>query len=222
MEEILFSCATTGSLRPPVHSPSGGDTVPSGRTRPVGSSAYFLLVTFGFLSGWAPSSVISVRVLIFFLKWEYTALLAQHAIEEEDVESICAETRERRRRRANGSNQLWAPKRNGTRPPCKRPIAGRSLKWPASCDPSCVRVPQRKRRSPSPRSSLQLALHSLSIMSFAGRRRGNKVKKGVQFTVMVVGKSTHFLTVPRYACQRARSMHVHTTIPPSSRTLCQS
>jgi cell division control protein 11 len=24
-------------------------------------------------------------------------------------------------------------------------------------------------------------------MSFAGRRRGNKVKKGVQFTVMVVG-----------------------------------
>ena len=27
-------------------------------------------------------------------------------------------------------------------------------------------------------------------MSFAGRRRGNKVKKGVQFTVMVVGAST--------------------------------
>ena len=27
-------------------------------------------------------------------------------------------------------------------------------------------------------------------MSFAGRRRGNKVKKGVQFTVMVVGRST--------------------------------
>jgi hypothetical protein len=26
-------------------------------------------------------------------------------------------------------------------------------------------------------------------MSFAGRRRGNKVKKGVQFTVMVVGES---------------------------------
>ena len=26
-------------------------------------------------------------------------------------------------------------------------------------------------------------------MSFAGRRRGNKVKKGVQFTVMVVGMS---------------------------------
>ena len=25
-------------------------------------------------------------------------------------------------------------------------------------------------------------------MSFAGRRRGNKVKKGVQFTVMVVGR----------------------------------
>ena len=25
-------------------------------------------------------------------------------------------------------------------------------------------------------------------MSFAGRRRGNKVKKGVQFTVMVVGQ----------------------------------
>src|SRR6266478_4937739 len=27
-------------------------------------------------------------------------------------------------------------------------------------------------------------------MSFAGRRRGNKVKKGVQFTVMVVGQSS--------------------------------
>jgi hypothetical protein len=27
-------------------------------------------------------------------------------------------------------------------------------------------------------------------MSFAGRRRGNKVKKGVQFTVMVVGQCT--------------------------------
>ena len=27
----------------------------------------------------------------------------------------------------------------------------------------------------------------LLTMSFAGRRRGNKVKKGVQFTVMVVG-----------------------------------
>jgi cell division control protein 11 len=27
-------------------------------------------------------------------------------------------------------------------------------------------------------------------MSFAGRRRGNKVKKGVQFTVMVVGEFT--------------------------------
>jgi len=26
-----------------------------------------------------------------------------------------------------------------------------------------------------------------SAMSFAGRRRGNKAKKGVQFTVMVVG-----------------------------------
>lgn len=26
-------------------------------------------------------------------------------------------------------------------------------------------------------------------MSFAGRRRGNKVKKGVQFTLMVVGAS---------------------------------
>lgn len=28
-------------------------------------------------------------------------------------------------------------------------------------------------------------------MSFAGRRRGNKVKKGVQFTVMVVGMLIH-------------------------------
>lgn len=27
-------------------------------------------------------------------------------------------------------------------------------------------------------------------MSFAGRRRGNKVKKGVQFTLMVVGQSS--------------------------------
>lgn len=31
--------------------------------------------------------------------------------------------------------------------------------------------------------------HLLSAMSFAGRRRGNKVKKGVQFTLMVVGTS---------------------------------
>lgn len=31
-------------------------------------------------------------------------------------------------------------------------------------------------------------------MSFAGRRRGNKVKKGVQFTVMVVGLYLSFLT----------------------------
>lgn len=31
--------------------------------------------------------------------------------------------------------------------------------------------------------------HARTTMSFAGRRRGNKVKKGVQFTVMVVGQS---------------------------------
>lgn len=31
-------------------------------------------------------------------------------------------------------------------------------------------------------------------MSFAGRRRGNKVKKGVQFTVMVVGQWTHLFS----------------------------
>lgn len=30
-------------------------------------------------------------------------------------------------------------------------------------------------------------------MSFAGRRRGNKVKKGVQFTLMVVGMSSVYL-----------------------------
>lgn len=30
-------------------------------------------------------------------------------------------------------------------------------------------------------------------MSFAGRRRGNKVKKGVQFTLMVVGTSNIYL-----------------------------
>lgn len=33
-------------------------------------------------------------------------------------------------------------------------------------------------------------------MSFAGRRRGNKVKKGVQFTLMVVGSSIFFLSLP--------------------------
>jgi hypothetical protein len=41
--------------------------------------------------------------------------------------------------------------------------------------------------------SLQLSFHTTTQhyqkMSFAGRRRGNKVKKGVQFTVMVVGMS---------------------------------
>jgi cell division control protein 11 len=31
-------------------------------------------------------------------------------------------------------------------------------------------------------------------MSFAGRRRGNKVKKGVQFTVMVVGLFSCYIT----------------------------
>ena len=33
-------------------------------------------------------------------------------------------------------------------------------------------------------------------MSFAGRRRGNKVKKGVQFTVMVVGMLIYALLIP--------------------------
>ena len=33
-------------------------------------------------------------------------------------------------------------------------------------------------------------------MSFAGRRRGNKVKKGVQFTVMVVGMLIIALPIP--------------------------
>lgn len=37
-------------------------------------------------------------------------------------------------------------------------------------------------------------------MSFAGRRRGNKVKKGVQFTVMVVGQ--FFFSRSRTRCQR--------------------
>ena len=32
-------------------------------------------------------------------------------------------------------------------------------------------------------------------MSFAGRRRGNKVKKGVQFTVMVVGQYSFEVSV---------------------------
>jgi len=37
-------------------------------------------------------------------------------------------------------------------------------------------------------SNFQPPIHKFAVaMSFAGRRRGNKVKKGVQFTVMVVG-----------------------------------
>ena len=40
-----------------------------------------------------------------------------------------------------------------------------------------------------PQSQFHSLLHSNLNMSFAGRRRGNKVKKGVQFTVMVVGTS---------------------------------
>lgn len=44
-----------------------------------------------------------------------------------------------------------------------------------------------KTRSPGSSTSLSLP-HPHITMSFAGRRRGNKVKKGVQFTVMVVGK----------------------------------
>ena len=39
-----------------------------------------------------------------------------------------------------------------------------------------------------------LSSYTLNKMSFAGRRRGNKVKKGVQFTVMVVG-AFHFQTL---------------------------
>ena len=42
-----------------------------------------------------------------------------------------------------------------------------------------------------PSRALSLVLHisyARAAMSFAGRRRGNKVKKGVQFTVMVVGQ----------------------------------
>lgn len=39
-----------------------------------------------------------------------------------------------------------------------------------------------------------------TTMSFAGRRRGNKVKKGVQFTVMVVGQ--FFFSRSRTRCQR--------------------
>ncbi len=50
--------------------------------------------------------------------------------------------------------------------------------------------------SPSP--------HPHIIMSFAGRRRGNKVKKGVQFTVMVVGKSPRSQMPASAANARAR------------------
>lgn len=38
-------------------------------------------------------------------------------------------------------------------------------------------------------------------MSFAGRRRGNKVKKGVQFTVMVVGMSLSSFFASRHRPQ---------------------
>lgn len=41
------------------------------------------------------------------------------------------------------------------------------------------------------RHSIRIRRHAWTTpvtMSFAGRRRGNKVKKGVQFTLMVVGQ----------------------------------
>lgn len=46
--------------------------------------------------------------------------------------------------------------------------------------------------------------YSAYNMSFAGRRRGNKVKKGVQFTVMVVGQ--YF---PSYSCASSASAHCY-------------
>lgn len=50
MEEGTCSYATAGCLSLPVHSSRGDAVVPSDKTRAVGSSAYFFLVTVGFLS----------------------------------------------------------------------------------------------------------------------------------------------------------------------------
>jgi len=62
-----------------------------------------------------------------------------------------------------------------------------SLNWLKSFSRSPNRfqlpVPARERSIPLPLDQAR------TTMSFAGRRRGNKVKKGVQFTVMVVGQS---------------------------------
>lgn len=51
---------------------------------------------------------------------------------------------------------------------------------------------------------LSLSPHPHITMSFAGRRRGNKVKKGVQFTVMVVGKPLRLQMPASAANARAR------------------
>ena len=93
MEEETFSYATTVSRSPPIHSPKGCTGLPSGRTRAVGSSAYFFLVTFGFLSempsstsedAWAEDEA-KCRV-----KCSATALRAQAAMEEDGGESMYA------------------------------------------------------------------------------------------------------------------------------------
>ena len=67
--------------------------MPSERTRAVGSSAYFFLVTFGFLSE-TPSPVDAecwaFEADIYLAKCRATDLLAQHAMEEEGAASIYA------------------------------------------------------------------------------------------------------------------------------------
>ena len=129
IEEGTFSCATIGSLRPPIHSSSEGDRVPSGRACLVGSSAYFFLLILGFLNGWVPSSPSSGRALMVLLKCKDAVLLAQHAIEEEGVESICAEGRRRKRRATGSGHSLW---RDMEWEPRKRPSVRRSLNLPAT------------------------------------------------------------------------------------------
>ena len=81
--------------------------------------------------------------------------------------------------------------------PC--PEAPGLAEFEDASDPTCLRVPRRKsgRRCPDRSSRSALPPPTVYIMSFAGRRRGNKVKKGVQFTVMVVGECPGFVSTLR-------------------------
>ena len=145
----------------------------------MGSSAYFFLVTFGFLSE-TPSPVDAecwaFEAEIYLAKCRATDLLAQHAMEEEGAASIYA---------GKGRSESGRGGMERDRAPARR-------KGPRSEAPALERGSAVRRRLNLPCvKAVAARLHPPSIMSFPGRRRGNTIKKGVQFTVMVVGKHTN-------------------------------